>query len=230
MKRFIIFLLAAVLTFTACGTLHTQAPAPPQQVETTPTCAEPVTPAAQLLHDIGDELPTDGTPCDMTLCGTAEYKGRQFALIAVSGVANTLHLAEYRETDEGYALIAACDGWAFSAPGYIPIVTQFDNLTVCWSYITTQRLVPDSDGNSENDVFVPMDYTAIRMTLADGTVRDEPITADLQTSNLFFCVLDDRNLPTGFVPLVGDTEVTEWATGAGEPAEPLPAKLYGKLA
>lgn len=226
MKRFLIFLLAAVLTFTACGPLHTQEPTPPPEAVVTPTCAEPSTPAEQLLHDIGAALLSDGTPCDMTLCGTAEYKGRLFAMIAVSGVSNTLHLVEYAETEVGHTLLAACDGWAFNVPGYIPIVSQFDGLTVCWSYITTQRMVPDGDGNTENDVYIPTDYTHIRMTLADGTTRDEPITADLQTSNLFFCVLDPDNLPTGFVPLVDDTEITDWATGIGSMVTPVPATLY----
>lgn len=230
MKRFIIFLLAVVLTFTACGTLQTKAPAPSPSPETvvSPTCAEPSTPVEQLLHDIGAELTTGGTPCDMTLCGTAEYNGRCFAMIAVEGVANTLHLVEYRETESGFALLAACDGWTFNVPGYIPIVSQFDDLIVCWSYITKQRMVPDDDGISENDVYIPNDYTAIRMTLADGTVHDEPITADLQSDNLFFCVLDPDNLPTGFVPLAGDTEVTEWATGTGDTVTPTPAVLYSQ--
>lgn len=226
MKRFLLFLLAAILTFTACGTLQTREPAPSADPVVTPGCAEPTTPEEELLHDIGAILPCSGTPCDMTLCGTAEYKGRQFAMITVEGVGYELHLIEYRSTKDGYELIAACNGWAFSTPGYIPIVTEFEDLTVCWSYITPRRLVPDNDGNAENDLYIPTDYTHIRMTLADGTVRDEPITADLQTSNLFFCILDEENLPTGFVPLANDKEVKEWATGTGDPVTPLVATQF----
>lgn len=223
MKRFFLFLLTAVLTFTACGSLQAREPVPTPTPTISPICAEPTTPEEQFLHDIGANLSGSGTPCDMTLCGTAEVQGRQFAMITVEGVGYSLYLVEYRSTEDGYELVAACDGWAFSTPGYIPIVTEFDDLIVCWSYITPRRLVPDNDGNTENDVYIPTDYTHIRMTLADGTVRDEPITADLQTSNLFFCVLDKDNLPTGFVPLAGDREVTEWATGTGEPVIPLVA-------
>ena len=221
MKRLIIFLLALVFTFSACGTLHTAQwePRPTPPVVST----VPRTPEEQLLYDLSN---TTQEAANHTLCGTAEYKGRKFAMIATEGVGNYLRLAEYAETDEGYVLLAVSEGWAFSAPGYIPIVAQFEDLTVCWSYITSQRLVPDNDGNAENDVYIPNDYTAIRITLADGTVRDEPIACDLQTSNLFFCVLDAENLPTGFVPLSGDTEVTEWATGTGEPVDPIPAICF----
>lgn len=224
MKRLLFFLLALIGIFSACAPTHTAQwepdPTPPV-VSTIPR-----TPEEQLLWDLSYGLAGKAEAADHTLCGTAEYNGRKFAMIASEGVANYLQLAEYKETDDGYTLLAVSDGWAFSSPGYIPIVAQFDDLTVCWSYITRQRLVPDNDGNSANDVYIPNDYTAIRIFLADGIVRDEPITCDLQTSNLFFCVLDENKLPTGFVPLAGDREVTEWATGNGAPIVPIQANRF----
>ena len=225
MKRLPIYLLALLITFSACTPTHTAVtePSPTPPVST----AILLTAEEQLLYDLGSALSHESA--NHTLCGTAEYEGRRFAMIATEGVGNSLHLAEYQETNGSYTLLGVSEGWAFSAPGYIPIVARFDDLTVCWSYITNQRLVPDNDGNAENDVYIPNDYTAIRLTLADGTVRDEPITCDLQTSNLFFCVLDSNNLPTGFVPLSGDTEVTEWATGTGEPVVPVSATLFSTI-
>ena len=174
MKRLLFFLLALIGIFSACAPTHTAQwepdPTPPV-VSTIPR-----TPEEQLLWDLSYGLAGKAEAADHTLCGTAEYNGRKFALIASEGVANYLQLAEYGETDDGYTLLAVSDGWAFSSPGYIPIVAQFDDLTVCWSYITRQRLVPDNDGNSANDVYIHNDYTAIRIFLADGTVRDEPIS------------------------------------------------------
>ena len=221
MKRFLPILLAVVLIFSACSILQTREPAPPSpptQPTITPTCAEPSTPTAQLLHDILPDLQGADDACELTLCGTAEYHGRTFAMIAISNVSNTLKLVEYKETDSGYELLATCEGWAFATPGYIPIVAQFNDLTVCWSYITKQRLVPDNDGNAANDVYIPTDYTHIRMTLANGETVDAPVPEASGDNRLFFTVLEGGSLPTGFVPLAGDEEVSEWATGNGSPA------------
>ena len=207
MKRFLLCLLAIILTFSACGTLHTRegasAPSPTPTISPTP-----ITPPDDPLLIAVCETLHFAPDCPITAeqLGRAEYMGRQFALVGVQNDTFSHYLVEYIDD----TLIAWHTGAGYDAnaytTGYWPMYAEFGDTMLCWVRLSPTRTMTSNDGTQILDTTCETDFTAIRFTMSDGRTIDAPVAEDTKTNRLVLQAFSEW--PVSAVPMVENLPIT----------------------
>ena len=201
--------------FSACGTLQTKEPlsAPPTPAVTiTPIPLEQQGPDGRLLAAVCEQMHfTKQLPITAELLGKAAYRSRQFALVGIQNDTYGCYLVEYAEAEDGYEILAWHAGAGNDANavtcGYWPMYADFGGTKLCWVRITDTRTATSDDGAAILNDRCKHDYTAIRFTLSDGSVKDVPITDRLTENRLLLQIFKDE-WPVSAMPLTETAAIT----------------------